>query len=146
MMEQNDTYGPTDLASEIDEIVQTRGDDADEFKDRIKRACNTARAHGLTESQIRAQLGAKADAMQRALENEEWIPMTELTTIQVTQEQKAELDSLKAEGQSYKGILWELIENYNQDQTNDMAREIAEMVSSDVDATLSKRLDELRGL
>jgi len=72
--------------------------------------------------------------------------MTDLTTIQVTQEQKAELDSLKAEGQSYKGILWELIENYNQDQTNDMAREIAEMVSSDVDATLSKRLDELRGL
>jgi len=64
-------YGPVDLAQEIDSIVETRGDDADEFKDRIKRACNTARAHGLTESQIRAQLGAKADAMQRALDEGE---------------------------------------------------------------------------
>jgi len=64
-------YGPVDLAEQIDEIVETRGDDAEEFKTRIKRACNTARAHGLTESQIRAQLGAKADAMERALENQE---------------------------------------------------------------------------
>lgn len=66
-MNQNE-YGPQDMAAELDEIVQTRGADAQEFKDRVKRLRNTARAKGLDEGQIRTQLGAKADAMQAALD------------------------------------------------------------------------------
>lgn len=63
-----ETYTPVDFAEELSEIVETRGDDKDEFKGRVKRLVHTARAKGLNESQIRTQLGAKADAMQRALE------------------------------------------------------------------------------
>lgn len=65
-----DDYTPTEFAVELSKIIETRGDDSDEFKTRVKQLCNTARAKGLTESQIRTQLGAKADAMQATLEAE----------------------------------------------------------------------------
>lgn len=38
------------------------------FKEDVKRLVRTARAHGMSESEIRTQLGAKADAMQAALD------------------------------------------------------------------------------
>jgi hypothetical protein len=63
-----EAYTPVDFAQELDAIVETRGEDKDEFKTRVKQLVHTARAKGLNESQIRTQLGAKADAMQDALE------------------------------------------------------------------------------
>ena len=41
--------------------------------------------------------------------------MTDTTTIEITDEQKAQLDDLKASGQSYKGLLTELIEGYSKE-------------------------------
>ena len=70
-MQNEATYTPVDMAQDLDEIVETRGDDKQEFKNRVKQLCRTARAHGLTETQIRTQLGAKADAMQAALDAQE---------------------------------------------------------------------------
>lgn len=61
-------YGPTDFAQDLAEIIETRGDDTEQFKTRVKQLVRTARAHGMDETQIRAQIGAKADAMERSLE------------------------------------------------------------------------------
>jgi len=69
-MATDETYTPVNFAEDLTEIIETRGDDGDEFKHRVKQLVRTARAHGLTESQIRAQLGGKADAMQRALDSQ----------------------------------------------------------------------------
>ena len=41
--------------------------------------------------------------------------MTDTTTIEITDEQKAQLDDLKASGQSYKGLLTELREGYSKE-------------------------------
>ena len=41
--------------------------------------------------------------------------MTDTTTIEITDEQKAQLDDLKATGQSYKGVIDSLIEGYQPD-------------------------------
>lgn len=49
--------------------------------------------------------------------------MTETTTIEITQAQKAELDTLKtSEGEAYKGVLQRLIEHYNNNPEVDETR------------------------
>ena len=59
--------------------------------------------------------------------------MKNTTTIEITDEQKAQLDDLKASGQSYKGVIDSLIEGYSKESGS----------AIEYDGDIRERLDSL---